>query len=57
MEIRERPPPLSEMSMAGPLGGNAGRSGAPTTCVKDMNGGPQVPVWDPIPIQDPKSVL
>jgi hypothetical protein len=57
MEIRERPPPLSEMSMAGPLGGNTGRSGAPTTCVKDMNGGPQVPVWDPVPIQDPKSVL
>jgi hypothetical protein len=39
-ETQERPPPLSETSMAGPMGGADGDSGAPTTYVGDIDGGP-----------------
>jgi hypothetical protein len=37
--VQERPPPLSEVSMAGPLGGDAESPGAPTTIVEDVDGG------------------
>jgi hypothetical protein len=39
-ETRECPPPMSKTSIAGPLGGAVGDPGAPTTYVKDFDGGP-----------------
>jgi hypothetical protein len=39
-ETRERPPPMSETSMAAPLRGAVGDPGAPTTYVGDVDGGP-----------------
>jgi hypothetical protein len=44
METRERPPPMSETSMAGPLGGVDGDRGAPTTYVRDIDDSP--PPWE-----------
>jgi hypothetical protein len=43
MEIRERPPPILKTSMVGSLGGDVGGLRAPTTCVKDVDGGPPDP--------------
>jgi hypothetical protein len=43
MEIRERPPPILEMLMAGRLGGADKDSGARTTDVGDVNSG--TPRW------------
>jgi hypothetical protein len=40
METWECPPPISEMWMAGPLGGVDGDPGVPTTYVGDVDGGP-----------------
>jgi hypothetical protein len=37
---QERSPPMSEMSMAPPLGGTVGDPGAPTTYVGDVDSGP-----------------
>jgi hypothetical protein len=37
---RERPPPMSKTSLAVPLGDDDGDLGAPTTHVKDVDGGP-----------------
>jgi hypothetical protein len=39
-EIRERPPPMLNTLMAGPLGGDAGDLGAPTTYVEHVDDGP-----------------
>jgi hypothetical protein len=39
-ETRECPPPISEMSMAGPIGGADEDTGAPITYVRDVDGGP-----------------
>jgi hypothetical protein len=39
-ETRERPPPKSETSMAGPLGGCDRDPRVPTTYVGDVYGGP-----------------
>jgi hypothetical protein len=39
-QVRERPPPLSETSMAGPLGGDAENLRAPTIIVGDVDGDP-----------------
>jgi hypothetical protein len=39
-EVRERPPPIFKMSMVGPLGGEAGDPGAPTTYLKGIDGAP-----------------
>jgi hypothetical protein len=39
METEERPPPMSETLMVVPLGGADGDSGAPTTYVRDVDGG------------------
>jgi hypothetical protein len=44
-------------SMVGPLGGDVGGPRAPTTSVKDVDGGPQALVGGPVSIQDSKSVL
>jgi hypothetical protein len=40
MEIRERPSPIMEMLMAGPLGGTDKDLGAPTNYVDDVDSGP-----------------
>jgi hypothetical protein len=40
METREHPPPMSETSMLGSLGGADGDPGAPTTYIEDVDGGP-----------------
>jgi hypothetical protein len=40
METRERPPPMSETSMAGPLQGTDGDPGAPTFYVGEVDDGP-----------------
>jgi hypothetical protein len=40
MEIRERSPPISKTSMVGPLGGDAGGLGAPSTYLEYIDGGP-----------------
>jgi hypothetical protein len=37
-EIRERPPPMLKTSMMGPLRGDVGGLGAPTTYVEDVDG-------------------
>jgi hypothetical protein len=37
-ETQERPPPMMETSMAGPLGGTDGDLGAPTTYVREVDG-------------------
>jgi hypothetical protein len=40
METRERPPPMSGTSMAGPLQGTDGDPGAPTFYVGEVDDGP-----------------
>jgi hypothetical protein len=52
--VRERPPPLSETSMAGPLRGDASSPGAPTTYVENVDGRPLGPLGGPVSIQDSK---
>jgi hypothetical protein len=43
--------------MAAPLGGVDGDSGAPTTYVEDVDGGPPSPRGGLIPIQDLNGVM
>jgi hypothetical protein len=38
--VQERPPPILKTLMVGPLGGDAGGLGAPTTYLEDVNGLP-----------------
>jgi hypothetical protein len=40
MEVRECSPPILKTSMAGPVGGDAEESVAPTTYLEDIDGGP-----------------
>jgi hypothetical protein len=40
MKTRKCPPPMSETSMVGPLGGSDEDLGVPTTYVKDVDGAP-----------------
>jgi hypothetical protein len=53
-EIRERPPPMSKISIAGPLGGDAGDPVAPSTYVEDVDGEPPGPLGVPVSIHDPQ---
>jgi hypothetical protein len=50
-EVQERPPPFSNASMAGSLGGNVRGLKAPTTYLEDIDGGP---LWGPTFIRSPK---
>jgi hypothetical protein len=40
MEVRECSPPILKTSMAGPVGGDAEESVAPTNYFEDIDGGP-----------------
>jgi hypothetical protein len=53
----QHPPSTQEMSMVGPLGGDAGDPGAPTINARKVDGGPQAPLGAPFSIRDLKGVL
>jgi hypothetical protein len=57
MEIREHPPLNIKTSTMGPRGGDAESLAAPTTYVKDVNGGPPGPFGGLVSMQYLKSVL
>jgi hypothetical protein len=57
MEIREHPPLNVKTSTMGPRGGDAESLAAPTTYVKDVNGGPPGHFGGLVSMQYPKSVL